>query len=251
MNKIIKWAKKNWSGITTAVSLLGLGTSLYFTAKTAIKVDKILEEKPITKEEKQEKRIEILKECVPPVLSVITTVSSILFTYKTSKKKELALLSTCLMGQSILIKYRDKIEEMYGEEIEKNVYNSIFEKNVPAEVETKNEDGQILFCESISGTFFYDTVEHVLMAENESNRTFIIREGLSFNDWLSYLGIDEYDEGDIIGWCTCAEPYYGYKWIDFNHIKKTDVNGKEYYLITYPFPPHIDYLDCDGDYPIE
>lgn len=257
MNKLLtkglKFCKKYRKELLLGGTLLAYGSSLYFTGKTAIAVNNIVDDDTLTN---KEKRKEIAKESIPAGLSIIATVGLIVVTYVTGRKEEARLLAVATGSSAMLKKYRDKVKEYVGE-TEEDIFNemlvedseeiSLENLSKPEDFPSEGEDNYFIFYEPVSRSKFYATKEYVLLAENETNRTFILRGEVSLSYFLKCLGIDD-DRFEGIGWeCLAGEEQYGYSWIDFVHKMSTDKNGNDIYVITYPFPPH-NIIEEDTDF---
>ena len=84
------------------------------------------------------------------------------------------------------------------------------------------------------------TMEQVARAEYCLNRNFVLRGYVTFNEFLHFLGLDDLSEkGEHIGWESyIGEAFYGYQWIDFDHIHRISDEGFRVCDIQMPFPPH-------------
>lgn len=72
----------------------------------------------------------------------------------------------------------------------------------------------------------------VLNAQYHVNRNLSIRGDCSLNEYLSFLGLDEVEGGDTIGWdiCYMIEEMDCY-WLDFDNYKTTLEDGLECIII--------------------
>ena len=75
-----------------------------------------------------------------------------------------------------------------------------------------------------------------MQAEYHLNRNYALGAEIPLNMFYEFLGIDNVDSGDYIGWgWGLAED--GICWIDFNHTKVTNKDGSVYYRIDPLFSP--------------
>ena len=105
-------------------------------------------------------------------------------------------------------------------------------------------DGEIIFVDDFTGRRFTATMQDVNEAEYEMNRLLQYKGMVSLNDFYRFIGLEADPTIDEkFGWCSDAEPFYGYKWIDFKHkfVKDPKNKAKEVCRIYYPFEPHDDY----------
>ena len=88
---------------------------------------------------------------------------------------------------------------------------------------------------------FQSTMEEVMQAEYEANRYFVGTCELTVDDLLTCFSLTEYKkpEDESIGFdATTGEAYYGYKWIDFEHLDDTEHYDHDVIRIHLPFAPH-------------
>ena len=104
--------------------------------------------------------------------------------------------------------------------------------------------GEITFIDAFTGKRFTATMNDVNEAEYEMNRLLQLKGIVSLNDFYRFIGLEADPTIDErFGWCSDAEAFYGYKWIDFKHkfVKDPKNKSKEVCKIFYPFEPHDDY----------
>ena len=79
---------------------------------------------------------------------------------------------------------------------------------------------------------FRTTMAAVLNAQYHVNRNLSVRGVCPLNEYLSFLGLDEVDGGDVIGWdiCYMIEEMDCY-WLDFDNHKTTLEDGLECIII--------------------
>ena len=129
---------------------------------------------------------------------------------------------------------RDEVNDQKAEDIWKKC-----QKNGIKPVDTHT--GNKLWFEPISMQWFIASDEHVIEAEYHTNRNFQLKGDIPFNEFLSFLELDDKDLSfEQLGWdIYLGETYYGYQWIDFVHKDKMLSDGTEYTEIFYPFEPHL------------
>lgn len=226
-------------------AVLGLGLTIWTSSKAAIKVEKIYIE-DIPKTEKIKKSV---KPCLPVAASVIFTLASIAGMYAFGRKKQAALLSLLVSTQGVFQHYRNNERKKIGTKEEAERYADAVEsskgsKTIP---DIAKKDDEIVICDSVTGQTKAMKEADVYKAFYLANREFILRGELEFNNLLEYLNLEKDDILYGFGWeQTMGWEYYGYQFIDFRVVPRTDKNGKKYMLITYPFLPHALYPDEMG-----
>ena len=240
--------------ILTAISGVSFVATCILVAKetpTAMeRLQKVREEKgeALTK-------VELVKAVAPayaPAAALgVASLSCMVGSTVLDKKTQASLSSAIAVGTEYAKKYKGKVTELFGMETEKEIEKSIDiqypeDSTFPYESwctmcfnESENNPGTpMLFYEVQSGTFFEKTLEQVLLAEYHLNRNYILNGEVTLNDWYRYLGLDVTDTGDEAIWTPLD---LGDEWIDFNHKKKTDSNGRTYYEISIVTEPY--YID--------
>lgn len=239
-----KSLKRATPTILTCLSAVGMVLTIVTAVKATPKAMEFLKE---ATEEKGEEltKAEVLKAAVPAyiptALLVVSTLSCMFGANILNRKQQASYISAYTLLDNSFRKYKDKVKEMYGDGADDEVKEQLIEAEHRG-LDISPSDEKLVFYEDNYGEFFELTKEEVLMAENELNRTFILRGYVSLNDFYAYLGLPEKDFGEVLGWSQWAgEEIYGYQWIDFVHKKYTLDDGLEYYIISMPFPPTMDY----------
>lgn len=239
----VKWCTKHSVQISAVAVAVGIGTTVYTTSRTTLKVNSIIHRDDTDKKTKVK---ESVKASVPTIASVAFTYISLAAMYRFGKKKETALLGILASTQQLFQTYRDKNRKEIGSDAEAEKFAEAvvetkgLDKNLPAIITPEDE---FTFCDSVTGQFFDAKLSDVYKAMYIINRDFQLKDEVEFNDWLDILGCD-YDETLAgMGWERyVGETVFGYTWIDFNIVERkscVDSNGRRYMLITYPFLPHV------------
>lgn len=241
-----KSLKRATPTILTCLSAVGMVVTIVMAVKATPKAMELLKE---ATEEKGEEltKAEVLKAAapayVPTALLGVSTLSCMFGANVLNRKQQASYISAYTLLDNSFRKYKEKIKEMYGECADSEVKERIIEEEHDG-LDISLSDEKLVFYEENYGEFFELSKEEVLIAENELNRTFILRGYVTLNDFYGYLGLQEKDYGEVLGWSTTVgEEIYGYRWIDFEHKKHTLDDGLEYYIISMPFPPTMDYDD--------
>lgn len=256
LHKSIKFVQKNKGLLTTIGACVGVGATIYFTAKATIKVEKILENKNTDLAIKSQKK-EVVKACVKPACAAALTIFCIVLTYRFGKQAEAGLLSLLAGSEAMRRSYREKVIDSgkLSPEEEEALYEAskdIDDNDIPLPPKDNFDDYE-LYKEELTGEYFWARPKDILVAEIKLNRNINLGDCESFWFFLQCLTdngtFDDYKEGaKRCGWSSMgmgAEEAYGYRYVDVCQKKKVDENGREYTLIYYPFAPHCDYDDID------
>lgn len=171
------------------------------------------------------------------------TIGGIFCNHTLNQKEKLALISACALMTSKLEEFKEKVNEIYGENATKMVTDAINEEKASIQAPPFKKPETKLFYEPISGRLIERTEVEVLEAEYHFNRNFILRGYAKLNEFYDFLGLERTPEGDVLGWSLDAgAEFYGYSWIDFDHEEHTTMDGLEITDIVMPFSPTADYL---------
>ena len=214
--------KRNSSTILTCIGAVGVVATSIMAVKATPKALTLLEK---AKEEKGEEltKFEKFRVAGPAYIStavtVAATIACIFGAHVLNKKQQAAITSAYALLNQSYKEYKNKVDEMYGEEAGGNVRAGIAkdkydELDVPRPV---GGDSQ-LFYDFFSGRYFESTPEKVQWAEYELNRSVSVNGGASVNEFYDFLGLAELPEYDELGWSS-AKIYemYWHSWVEFEH----------------------------------
>ena len=247
--------KRHMSTILTCIGAVGV----IVTAITAVKAaPKAAERIELAKKKKGEKltKTEVIKAAykpyIPAALIGAGTIACIFGANVLNKRQQASLISAYAVLDKSYKQYKNKLIELYGKETHEEIVEAIA-------VETAKEVGitagclctntcltdeescgdPVLFYDEWAGRYFESTIEQVIAAEYHINRNFCLRGYVILNEFYDFLGIDETDYGNTVGWT----PEDGFLWIDFQHTKVELDDGLECYIIEAPWGPSADFLE--------
>lgn len=243
--------KKNSSTILSITAAVGVVATSYLSAKSAIKAAKIIESEEADKGEKltfKETVSAVWTVYIPPVVLGASTIGCIFGANILNKRQQANLASAYALINSSYQEYKAKVKELYGEETHNNIIDAIAAEKcedvhiragglVSSYTQEIDDDSEPrLFYDEYSGRYFESTIEKVLLAEYHLNRNYILRGFARLNEFYEFLGLEQTDYGETVGWDICGEIY----WIDFNHHKTIigdDNDNFECYIIEMPYYP--------------
>ena len=244
--------RRNSSTILTCVGAVGVVTTSVMAVKATPKALTLLEK---AKQEKGEEltKFEVVKVAgpsyIPAIISGAATIACIFGSNVISKHQQAALMSAYALLDNSYKEYRNKVDELYGEEAGHKVREEIVKEKYTGDVITSNNNEE-LFYDFYSGRFFNSTKEHVLWAEYETNRALFVNYAVGLNEFYDLVGLDPLPEYENIGWsCGRMEETYWHPWIEFDHEDTTvdDADeghaGLECTIINLPLSPFMDYLE--------
>lgn len=239
--------KRNASTILTCVGGIGVVATTVVAVKATPKALRLIEE---AKEEKGEEltKLEVANVAgpvyIPAVLIGAATIVAIFGANVLNKRQQIALMSAYALVDSSYKDYKKKVEELYGEDADRAVRNSIAEDRYAEEDdEIKiDDDCKRLFFDVLSNRYFRSTMENVLRAEYNLNRQLIVTGRAYLNEFYNFLDIPEITSGKELGWSPgMLESHYWASWIEFDHEEVTMDDGLECCVISMRYEPVIDF----------
>lgn len=244
LNHSEMFLKRNASTILTCVGSVGVVVTSVMAVKATPKALELLEEAKQRKGEKLTK-LEVVKTAgpvyIPAALVGVSTIACVFGANVLNKRRQAAITSAYALLDNSYKEYRNKVEELYGEDADDRVTEEIVKDKYDNE-DLKVSDDKQLFYDEFSERYFEATMEKVLMAEYELNRQLAMNFGVYLNEFYELLGIDTKDYGDYLGWSTyeLSEAYW-YSWVEFTHKKVVMDDGLECTIIIMNMEPTFDF----------
>lgn len=235
--------KRNSSTILTCVGAAGVISTAVMTAKATPKALSLLEK---AKEEKGEEltKLEIVGVAgpayIPAVVVGVSTIACIFGANMLNKRQQAALMSAYALLDSSYKDYKEKVNQLYGEDADARIKEEIAKDDYENYAVTDNN--KILFYDYYSHRYFESTMEDVQRAEYNLNRNLVMRDYAYLNELYSDLGLEPIDSGYEFGWSmgACMDLYWQ-SWIDFHYEKAVMDDGLECYIITMQQEPIPDF----------
>ena len=249
-----QFLKRNASTILTCVSAVGVVATTIMAVKTTPKVMSLIDE---AKEEKGEEltKLEVVKVAgpayIPTILTGTATIACIFAANIINKHQQAALMSAYALLDQSYKDYKNKVDELYGEEAGKQVRAEIAKDKYTGDHKPLDNNKE-LFYDFYSGRYFESTKETVMWAQYETNRALALYSGVGVNDFYGFLGIEEYPEYDQVGWTQgiLSGVYWTY-WIEFNWEEVVIDGDDDMYegmtctIIHMPNEPVMGYLEFE------
>lgn len=229
---------RNGSTILTCLGGAGVITTTVLAVKATPKAMYLIEAAKKEKENDLSKR-EIIavawKPYIPTIIVGSATLACIFGANVLNKRHQASLASAYALLDSSYKEYKQKVSELYGEEVDSEVQYAIAKDHY--EEEQVEDDGKELFFEAYSNRYFRATTETVIKAEYEVNRLLVDDCYVSLNEYFELLGLPTTDYGQYVGW-SAAQMFdmYWSAWINFRHEKVEMEDGMECYIINVTEP---------------
>lgn len=248
MNKVLRqtqmFFKRNSSTILTCIGGAGVVVTAVMAVKATPKAMTRLEEVKLEKGEELTK-MEIVKTAgpayIPAILVGVSTIACIFGANALNKHKQASIMSAYALLDSSYKEYRDKVQDLYGKEVDEKVKNEVV-KDKYEKMDIPEEDDKELFFDDFSGRYFRSTIEKVKQAEYDINRTITVSGSACLNEFYDAIGIPTIEGGDELGWSIGGLEYATWtNWLDFMHSKVEMDDGMECTIIRMSYEPLIDY----------
>lgn len=247
MKKAEVFLRKHSSTILTVVGAAGVVATSVLSVKATPKALLLLEE---AKKEKGDDLTPVetvkvaWKPYIPAVITGVSTIACIFGVNHLSKRGQASLMSAYAVLDRSYKEYREKVEELYGNEngdANTNIRNKIMETKI--DKTRVLDDQKELFFDWQSMRYFESTFEEVRRAEYIFNQNFTMSGFASLNEFYDILGIPRVDYGYQLGWSTVYnDEVYGYDGLEFEYEKAVMEDGLECWILTMPCPPTLDYM---------
>ena len=244
MNKTQYFLQKHSSSILTVVGAAGVVTTSILAVKATPKALALLEE---AKQDKGEELtpVEIVKVAwkpyIPAAVVGASTIACIFGINYLSTKNQASLMSAYALLDSSYKEYRNKVNDIYGEEADHNVKHEIMQSRMREGME--KEDNKEWFFDFQSMHFFKSTLDDVLKAESAFMEILENRGYACLNEYYDLLGIPHIPEGYQLGWYDIEDnDPYGCEKLEFDYIKETRDDGIVTWIIDMNKPPTVDYI---------
>ena len=247
MKRAQVFLRKHSSTILTVVGAAGVVATTVFAVKATPKAMTLIEEAECEKGEKLTvvETVKVAwKPYIPAAITGVSTIACIFGANYLNTRKQASLMSAYALLDSAYKEYRNKTNELYGEDADINVKKEIVKtKFYNSKDDFDLEEDEELFFDYEGCRWFRSTVEKVHEAEYKFNQNLTMSGFACINEFYDILGIERTDAGYQLGWSTITnDDIYGLSSFKVE-LEKTEMDGgMECYIMTYPCPPTFDYV---------
>ncbi len=247
-----RFMKRNASTILTCIGAAGVIATAVMSVKATPKAMALIDDAMEEKGDKLtvwEKVVVAGPTYAPAVITGAATIACIFGSNVISKHQQATLMSAYALLDNSYKEYKNKVDELYGEEAGEKVRSEIAKDKYAGDEESKDNDKE-LFFDFYSGRYFHSTQNHVLMALYEINRRMACDYAVSLNEYYELIGLDPKPEYESLGWSygQLQEMCWS-SWIDFG-LEDTVIEeeteyseGVECTIVYMQIDPTPDYAD--------
>lgn len=241
MNKNLTRLRQLSPAILTTLGILGVvGTAATAVKATprALKLIKIRKEELKTDKLEPRELVRVSWKCyIPSALIGAGTVACIVGIGVIDRRNQAALTSAYAMLNESYKQYRQAAKKVYGDDADNKIHAEMAKDAMihtsdwgyqVYNMDMDSDSEKLLFYDLTTRRYFTTTMAAVLNAEYHINRNLALRGECSLNEWMSFLGLDDVENGDEMGWDInkMVEEMDSY-WLDFDNQKTLLEDGLE------------------------
>ena len=248
-----RYLKTNSSTILTFIGATGVVITAVTAVKATPKAIQLLKEATDEKGEDLTK-LEKVKVAgpayIPSVLIGASTIACIFGSNILNKNQQAALTSAYALVDNAYKEYRAKVVELLGEETDIQIRDAIIKDKVKEDWHSYTpglnsldlSGDKCLFYDEIGERYFEANPGDVFSAEYHLNRNFTLRGCANVNEFYMFLGLEETEAGETLGWSGDDFLESGMSpWIDFDHRIVELEDGLQCIVISPLLGPDIGY----------
>lgn len=245
MNKMEMFLKKNSSTILTILGATGVVATAVLTAKAVPKAEELKTEAYNKKGDAlttAEKIKASWTAYIPAAITGASTIACIFGINYLSMKNQASIMSAYALLDNAFKEYRDKANDVYGEDADKNIRKEIVKAKMTDGTEILPENA-LIFYDQQSMRFFESTMDIVRKAEHDFLEVFHNRGYACLNEYYDMLGIPRMNYGYQMGWFDLEnnDPYNCHE-LEFEYEEAVATDGSKCWIISTNMPASYDYI---------
>lgn len=206
---VLEPLKANSPAILSGVAIVGVGVTVFLTAKAAPKAVDILNDFHEREEEGEdisgvEKMTELAPVIAPPAIAAGVTMGAIFASNKISAERISALTAAYSLSKTMLSEFKEKTKETIGEDnfrkVDTMVSESAVRRSTNVSKVTETGHGNDLIYDRLSDRYFRSSANHVQKIVNTANLQLINAMSISLNELYVDLGLRGTKLGEELGW---------------------------------------------------
>ena len=182
---------------------------------------------------------ELWPEIIPPVVTGVLTVSSIIGANRIGSRRAAALAAAYSLSEKAYQEYKTKVVQTIGEKKNQKVYDEIAQEKVTNDPYKSSEvvitgNGDVMCYDTITGRYFMSSMEAIRAAQNTINAQIISSDYASLTEFFDQLGLKGTSYSEEVGWTT-------QNMLDVYFSTVLSEDGKPCIAIQYTTPPAKNY----------
>lgn len=240
-----RFLNRHSSTILTVLGAAGVVGTAILTAKAIPKADEMLTEaynkkgEPLTTAEKIKAS---WKAYIPAAAVGASTIACIFGINYLNTRNQASLASAYALLDNAFKDYRNKANDVYGEDADKNIQHAVMKSKFDDGMELHPDDA-VLFFDHHSMRYFESTMEHVKEAERKFLEDFHTRGYSCLNEYYDLLGIPRMSYGYQLGWFDLeSNDPYNCQELEFMYEEVDVKDGLKCWMIYTNIPASYDYI---------
>lgn len=206
---IRKGLKKHSPEILVGMGIAGIASTVVFACDATIKAEKLIKEKKdeleVDKLTKKEVVKTVWKTYILTAITFSTSVLCIIGASSEHAKRNAALAAAYTLSESTRKDYAKKVKELFGEDKEEEIQNSVIDDRVKKDPVVNKEviitgNGETLCYDAWSGRYFRSDIERIKCAVNNINRQMLSDMYICLNEFYEEIGLTPSNMGYKLGW---------------------------------------------------
>jgi hypothetical protein len=208
----LKTLDNNSPVILTGLAVTGFVATIATTVTATWKARKVIDdyekkENGLWIQSSLKERIQLTYIHYIPVVGLgLASIACVVGAQSINSKRQAALISGFTLAESAFREYREKVTEHMGETKEQKVRDEIaqakMDANPPSQQVFITGTGDQLCYDTLSGRYFWSTMEKIRRAQNDINQQCINEMYASQNDFYRLVGLPINGFGEELGWST-------------------------------------------------
>lgn len=243
-HKMKRYAKVNSPSILSGIAVLGVVGTAVTAVKATPKALQIIDREDELKVEREGTHLTAFEKVIcagpiyiPSILVGVGTITCILSANYLNQQRQAMLTSVYAYINSRYNEYKDKVEQMYGQDFARQVDLEIA-KDHYKEQQGIDVQEEKLFYDKYSQRYFNASFYDLQNAIYNINRAYALEGEVTLNDVYHELCLDETDYGDAIGWSGIMDwETEGYAWLDISWEPMEMPDDLECFALVFPKDP--------------
>lgn len=204
-----KFAADNSPLILTAIGVTGTISTAVLAHRAGIKAERLAQDHLLYKEHgytiSTQERLELTwKLYLPPIVTGVLTVSSIIAANQIGTRRAAAMAAAYAISEKAFTEYKEKVAEKIGQTKEQNVRDEVAQDRINQNPVSSSQiviaGGNVLCFEAYTGRYFNSDMESLKKAQNDLNYIINNQNYASLSDFYDLIGLDRTKLSDEVGW---------------------------------------------------
>ena len=195
--------------ILTGIGIAGMITTTVLAVRATPKAMRLIDAKKEEERVDELKPIDVVKVAwkpyIPAAVTGVMSITCLVGASSVNAKRNAVLATAYTLSETALKEYKDKVIETVGEKKEQVIREKINKDHLDKTPFNKGtvvitEKGNTMCLDYHSGRYFKSDKSHIERAVNELNKTLLLENYVSLNQFYDELGLEHTELGYDLGW---------------------------------------------------